>query len=74
MGRETVVLVNGVKITGYNDEIDELLESLTKFTSSIPFEVVIVEDGSTIPCEDVIKKYINVLCFVKGYELFAILG
>ncbi len=43
------------------DEIDELLESLTKFTSSIPFEVVIVEDGSTIPCEDVIKKYINVL-------------
>lgn len=43
------------------DEIDELLESLTKFTSSIPFEVVIVEDGSTIPCEDIIKKYTNTL-------------
>lgn len=39
------------------DEIDELLESLTMFTSSIPFEVVIVEDGSTIPCENIIEKY-----------------
>ena len=39
------------------DEIDELLESLTKFTSSIPFEIVIVEDGSTIPCGNIIEKY-----------------
>ena len=39
------------------DEIDELLESMTQFSSSIPFEVVVVEDGSTIPCEDVIEKY-----------------
>ena len=39
------------------DEIDELLESLTKFTSTIPFEVVIVEDGSTIPCQNIIEKY-----------------
>ncbi len=39
------------------DEIDELLESLTKFNSSIPFEVVIVEDGSSIPCKDIIEKY-----------------
>ena len=43
------------------DEIDELLESLTKLSSSIPFEVVIVEDGSSIPCEDVIEKYIDTL-------------
>lgn len=43
------------------DEIDELLESLTKFTSSIPFEVVIVEDGSTITCENIIEKYTNKL-------------
>ncbi len=43
------------------DEIDELLESLTNFTSSIPFEVVIVEDGSTIPCQNVIEKYIEKL-------------
>jgi glycosyltransferase involved in cell wall biosynthesis len=39
------------------DEIDELLESLTKFTSSISFEIVIVEDGSTIPCGNIIEKY-----------------
>lgn len=43
------------------DEIDELLESLTKFTSSIPFEVVIVEDGSFILCENVIQKYTSKL-------------
>ena len=41
------------------DEIDELLESLTKFTSTIPFEVVIVEDGSTISCQNIIEKYID---------------
>ncbi|TXI68053.1 MAG: glycosyltransferase [Flavobacterium sp.] len=39
------------------DEIDELLDSLTKFTSTIPFEIVIVEDGSTIPCGNIIEKY-----------------
>lgn len=43
------------------DEIDELLESLTKFNSSIPYEVVIVEDGSSIPCIDVVEKYSNQL-------------
>ena len=43
------------------DEIDELLESLTKFTSTIPFEVVIVEDGSTISCQNIIEKYIDKL-------------
>lgn len=39
------------------DEIDELLESLSKFTSTIPFEVVVVEDGSTITCDAIIEKY-----------------
>jgi glycosyltransferase involved in cell wall biosynthesis len=43
------------------DEIDELLESLSNFTNAIPFEVVIVEDGSTIPCKGVIEKYVNTL-------------
>ena len=43
------------------DEIDELLESLTKFSSSIPFEVVVVEDGSTIPCQNIIEKYTDKL-------------
>lgn len=38
------------------DEIDELLESLTKQTFK-DFEVVIVEDGSTIPCKSIVEKY-----------------
>lgn len=43
------------------DEVDELLESLTKFNSNIPFEVLIVEDGSTISCEHIIEKYSHTL-------------
>ncbi len=43
------------------EEIDELLESLTNFTTTIPFEVVIVEDGSTISCKEVIEKYFDKL-------------
>lgn len=38
------------------EEVDELLHSLTiqRFTD---FEVVIVEDGSQIPCQDIVEKY-----------------
>ena len=39
------------------DEIDELLESLSKLKSEKNFEVVVVEDGSTISCEPIIEKY-----------------
>lgn len=39
------------------DEIDELLASLTKQDFNAAFEVVIVEDGSSLRCEDVVKKY-----------------
>ena len=39
------------------DEIDELLESLSKLKSETPFEVVVVEDGSTVTCEYIIEKY-----------------
>ena len=38
------------------DEVDELLQSLTEQTLK-DFEVLIVEDGSTIPCEDVVQRY-----------------
>ena len=38
------------------DEVDELLNSLTSQEEK-DFEVVIVEDGSQIPCEDVCKRY-----------------
>ncbi|GGE30535.1 glycosyltransferase [Psychroflexus planctonicus] len=39
------------------DEIDELLSSLINQNLQIPFEVVIVEDGSTKTCDHIIKKY-----------------
>lgn len=39
------------------DEIDELLESLTQLDYRQKFEVVIVEDGSTLPALSVIEKY-----------------
>ena len=42
------------------DEVDELLQSLTG-QSFRDFEVVIVEDGSKIPCEEVVKKYQSLL-------------
>ncbi len=39
------------------DEIDELLESLTKQTYANNYEIVIIEDGSTITCKHIIEKY-----------------
>lgn len=51
-----------VIIPVYNrpDEVDELLHSLTlqRYTN---FEVVVVEDGSTIPCKAVTDKYTALL-------------
>ena len=38
------------------DEVDELLDSLTRQTIR-DFEVVVVEDGSSVPCKDVVDKY-----------------
>ncbi|MBQ9523696.1 MAG: glycosyltransferase [Bacteroidaceae bacterium] len=38
------------------DEVDELLQSLTTQTFK-DFEVVVVEDGSDIPCQEVVEKY-----------------
>ncbi len=38
------------------DELEELLESLTKQTMT-DFEVVIVEDGSSVPAKDVCDRY-----------------
>ncbi|MDO4181582.1 MAG: glycosyltransferase [Bacteroidales bacterium] len=42
------------------DEVDELLESLTRQTDK-DFEVVVVEDGSSVPCKDVVDKYASLL-------------
>ena len=38
------------------DEVDELLQSLTQQTFR-DMEVIIVEDGSSLPCEDVVHRY-----------------
>ena len=49
------------------DEVDELLESLTHQTFT-DFEVIIVEDGSKIPCKEVCDKYedkLNIKYFEK---------
>lgn len=42
------------------DEVDELLESLCSQTLK-DFEVIVVEDGSSVPCDQVVKKYNNLL-------------
>ena len=39
------------------DEVDELLESLCQTTYKEIFEIVLVEDGSTLVCKDVARKY-----------------
>lgn len=43
------------------EEINELLESLSKQTYTKGFEVVIVEDGSTIPSDAIISRYTDSL-------------
>ena len=50
------------------DEVKELLESLVNSDYKEEFEVVIVEDGSTLPCEKVIdlyKKKLNISYYLK---------
>jgi len=39
------------------DEVDELLESLSQSDFNEELEIVIVEDGSSLKCEDVVHKY-----------------
>ncbi|WP_338408323.1 glycosyltransferase [uncultured Flavobacterium sp.] len=39
------------------DEVDELLESLSQLDYNEDFEIVIIEDGSTLRCEDMIEKH-----------------
>lgn len=50
------------------DEVDELLESLSHQTLR-DFEVVVVEDGSSVPCKDVCQRYedrLNIRYFEKA--------
>lgn len=39
------------------EEIKELLDSLLLTTYTKPYEIVIVEDGSSVPCKDVVQQY-----------------
>ncbi len=39
------------------DEVDELLESLSHLDYNEDFEIVIVEDGSSMKCDDVVQHY-----------------
>jgi glycosyltransferase involved in cell wall biosynthesis len=41
------------------DEVDELLESLTKQDYTQDYEIVLVEDGSVVDCKSVVEKYSN---------------
>ena len=43
------------------DEIKELLESFKNQETTIPFEVVIIEDGSSISSDGIVKEYNDVL-------------
>lgn len=43
------------------DEINELLESLVLSDFKQDFEIVVIEDGSTIPCKDIVDAYAHVL-------------
>lgn len=43
------------------NEVKELLESLQAQRYQKPFEIVIVEDGSTEPCEEIIERFKNEL-------------
>ena len=49
-----------VPVCNRPDEVDELLDSLTRQTVK-DFEVIIVEDGSTKTCKDVCEKYASIL-------------
>lgn len=50
------------------DEIQELLESMTRQTYKKDLEVVIVEDGSSIGCQDIIDKYSGQLSISYFYK------
>tara|TARA_B110000114_G_scaffold65621_1_gene69678 strand:- start:172 stop:1086 length:915 start_codon:yes stop_codon:yes gene_type:complete len=65
-----VNLLYSIIIPVYNrpNEIDELLDSLTKQNFSDDFEVLIIEDGSTIKSDIIVKKYksqLNIKYFFK---------
>ncbi|MDO9037088.1 MAG: glycosyltransferase, partial [Lutibacter sp.] len=49
-------------------EIDELLESLTKQTFTEDFEVLVIEDGSTLKSDEIVSKYTDRLNIKYHYK------
>lgn len=49
-------------------EIDELLESLTKQDFQDDFEVLIIEDGSSEKCDEIVEKYQNQLHLIYFFK------
>lgn len=49
-----------IPVYNRSDEVDELLQSLTSQHFK-DFEVIVVEDGSSVPCREVVDKYKNCL-------------
>jgi glycosyltransferase involved in cell wall biosynthesis len=56
-------MLYSVIIPVYNrpEEVAELLESLAAQEGAVPFEVILVEDGSTRPCREVAEKFAGAL-------------
>ncbi|MGO4817752.1 glycosyltransferase [Flavobacterium sp. W22_SRS_FP1] len=50
------------------DEVAELLESLSHSNYKESFEIVVVEDGSSLKCEDVVHKYEGKLSLSYYYK------
>ncbi len=50
------------------EEVEELLESLAQSDYNKDFEIVIVEDGSSLKCEEVVHKYDNKLSISYYYK------
>lgn len=71
MNEKTVTYSVIVPVYNRPGEVAELLASLLNQTSK-DFEVVIVEDGSTVPCGDIVKEYaakgLNARYFSKENE------
>jgi glycosyltransferase involved in cell wall biosynthesis len=59
------------------DEVDELLESLSQSDYKESFEIVIVEDGSSLKCEDLAHKYeekLSISIIIKKIRVLETLG
>jgi len=50
------------------DEVDELLASLSQLDYNEDFEIVIIEDGSSIKCDDVVKNFYEKLNISYYYK------